>query len=139
MGYMKNICIGAAVVGSAFAGYFLYKKLVKLYQDEPVSSPSTTEEDANQVVSELSVERLVSLRLNLICYYFFIYDKNINEDSIWDTEISSNSVEEPRQGCSHKVNSTKNAKTFSKSSPAAKKSSSKVKTGYMGLRKGFLL
>ena len=75
MGYMNNICIGAAVVGSAFAGYFLYKKLVKLYQDEPVSSPSTTEEDANQVVSELSVERLVSLRLNLICYYFFIYDR----------------------------------------------------------------
>ena len=74
MGYMKNICIGAAVVGSAFAGYFLYKKLVKLHQDEPVSSPSTTE-DANQVVSELSVERLVSLRLNLICYYFFIYDR----------------------------------------------------------------
>ena len=70
MGYMNNICIGAAVVGSAFAGYFLYKKLVKLHQDEPVSSPSTTEEDANQVVSELSVERLVSLRHNLICHFF---------------------------------------------------------------------
>ena len=58
MGYMKNICIGAAVVGSAFAGYFLYKKLVKLYEDETVSSPSMTE-DVNQVVSELCVERLV--------------------------------------------------------------------------------
>ena len=56
MGYMKNICLGGAVVGSAFAGYFLYKKLVKLYEDETVSSPSMTEEDANQVVSKLCVE-----------------------------------------------------------------------------------
>ena len=70
---------------------------------------------------------MVTLRLRLtIC-------------SIWDTEISSNSVEEPKQGRSHKVNSTKNAKTFSKSSSAATKSSSKVKTGFMGLQKGFLL
>ena len=29
MGYIKNICITAAVVGSAFAGYFLYKRLVQ--------------------------------------------------------------------------------------------------------------
>ena len=70
MGYMKNICLGGAVVGSAFAGYFLYKKLVKLYEDETVSSPSMTEEDVNQVVSELCVERLVSLRHNLICHLF---------------------------------------------------------------------
>ncbi|CAB3986748.1 Hypothetical predicted protein [Paramuricea clavata] len=117
MGYLRKICVGAAaVVSSALLGYFLYKNYFQSKEDIDEGEDDSFKTESNSA--------------------------EINETQ---SMISAEDVNEAENGNSTKVvneagaSNTSQCSTQHQSKNKGKKPPSKSTTGYMGLRKGFLL